>query len=184
MEDHDTLNLRRFIVFEGENAVYSNNQQKLKKLILEAKKELTPEQLQDWGINMMQGYLHKFLHQQDSALYFFQKGLKIEDPWRKYEASIAISETKADGNKYEEAWTVQKEAIKLKNEIDSIDNKSEAEKMKAAYNYEEEVAKREEAEEARYHFMLGIMVAICCILGLSFLFCISSIPLRKRNCCN
>lgn len=39
--------------------------------------------------------------------------------------------------------------------------------MKAAYNYEEEVAKREEAEEARYHFMLGIMVAICCILGLS-----------------
>ena len=61
--------------------------------------------------------------------------MKIDDSWRKYEASIAISETKADGNKYEEAWTVQKEAIKLKNEIDSIDNKSEAEKMKAAYNY-------------------------------------------------
>ena len=168
LEDHDTLNLRRFIVFEGENAVYSNNQQKLKKLILEAKKELTPEQQQDWGINMMQGYLHKFLHQQDSALFFFQKGLKTEDPWRKYEASIAMSETKADGNKYEEAWTLQKEAIKLKNDIDTIDNKSEAEKMKAAYNYEEEVAKREEAEEARYHFMLGIMVAICCMLGLSF----------------
>ena len=167
LEDHDTLNLRRFIVAEGEKAIYSNNQQKLKKLILEAKKELTPEQLQDWGINMMQGYLHKFLHQQDSALYYFQKGLKIEDPWRKYEASIVMSETKADEYKYEEAWNLQKEAIKLKNEIDSIDNKSEAEKMKAAYNYEEEVAKREEAEEARYHFMLGIMVAICCILGLS-----------------
>ena len=40
LEDHDTLNLRRFIVSEGEKAVYSNNLQKLKKLILEAKKEL------------------------------------------------------------------------------------------------------------------------------------------------
>ena len=115
--------------------------QKLKKLILEAKKELTPEQQQDWGINMMQGYLHKFLHQQDSALYFFQKGLKIEDPWRKYEANIAMSETKADENKYEEAWALQKEAIKLKNEIDSIDNKSEAEKMKAATEMKERVQK-------------------------------------------
>ena len=181
LEDHDTLNLRRFIVSEGEKAIYSNNQQKLKKLILEAKKELTPEQQQDWGINMMQGYLHKFLHQQDSALYFFQKGLKTEDPWRKYEASIAMSETKANGNKYEEAWTLQKEAIKLKNEIDSIDNKSEAEKMKAAYNYEEEVAKREEAEEARYHFMLGIMVAICCILGLSsFILYIKNSSKKKK----
>lgn len=167
LEDHDTLNLGRFIVSEGEKAVYSNNLQKLEKLILEAKKELSPEQQQDWGINMMQGYMHKFLHQQDSALYFFQKGLNTEDLWRKYEASIAISETKADENKYEEAWTFQKEAIKLKNEIDSIDNKSEAEKMKAAFNYEEEVAKREEAEKTKYHSMLGCMLAICCILGLS-----------------
>lgn len=167
LEDNDTLNLRRLVVDEGEKAVYSNNQQKLKKLILEAKKELSPQQLQDWGINMMQGYLHKFLHHQDSALYYFQKGLNTKDLWRKYEASIAISETKADGNKYEEAWLYQKDAILLKNKIDSVDNKTEAEKMKASYNYEEEVAKREEAEKARYHSVLGIMVAICCILGLS-----------------
>lgn len=167
LEDHDTLNLGRFIVSEGEKAVYSNNLQKLEKLILEAKKELSPEQQQDWGINMMQGYMHKFLHQQDSALYYFQKGLNTEYLWRKYEASIAISETKADENKYEEAWLYQKDAIQLKNKIDSIDNKTEAEKMKASYNYEEEVAKREEAEKARYHSMLGVMLAISCILGLS-----------------
>lgn len=166
INDHDTLNLKRFIIAEGEKAVYSNNHQKLKKLILEAEKELSPEQQQDWGIYMMRGYLHKSYHQQDSALYYFQKGLSTDDPWKKYETTIAMSETKADEKKYEEAWNLQKNAIQLKNEIDSIDNKSEAEKMKASYNYEEEVAKREEAEEAAFYSKLGIMIAICLILAL------------------
>ncbi len=48
--------------------------------------------------------------------------------------------------------------------IDSIDNKQEAEKMKASYNYELEVAKREEAEESKNRYKYAMLLGIICIL--------------------
>ncbi len=54
----------------------------------------------------------------------------------------ALSETNAENGEYTTAWKFENKAIKLRKAIDSIDNKQEAEKMKASYRYELEVAKR------------------------------------------
>ena len=146
----DTVNLARFIIVKGQIAIQGRNNKELKTLINEGKKILpTILKQQEYGFYLMQGYYYKELHQVDSASYYFQKVLNIGNPIMEYEANTALSETNAENIEYTTAWKFLNKAIKLRNAIDSIDNKQEAEKMKASYNYELEVAKREEAEESK-----------------------------------
>lgn len=99
----------------------------------------------------------------------------------KYKANIALSETNAERGDYKAAWKFQNEAIKQRNIIDSIDNKQEAEKMKASYNYEMEVAKREEAEDKINKYKFAILISIICILGLSILILALKNSAKKRS---
>ena len=166
----DTINLARFIIAKGQIAIQGRNNKKLKTLINEGKKILpTILKQQEYGFYLMQGYYYKELHQVDSASYYFQKVLNIGNPIMEYEANTALSETNAENREYTTAWKFLNKAIKLKNAIDSIDNKQEAEKMKASYNYELEVAKREEAEESKNRYKYAMLLGIICILGLTTL---------------
>lgn len=166
----DTINLARFIIVKGQIAIQERNNKELKTLINEGKKILpTILKQQEYGFYLMQGYYYKELHQVDSAFYYFQKVLNIGNPIIEYEANTALSETNAENREYTTAWKFQNKAIKLRNAIDSIDNKQEAEKMKASYNYELEVAKREEAEESKNRYKYAMLLGIICILGLTTL---------------
>ncbi|MQN89142.1 hypothetical protein F7D34_02850 [Prevotella copri] len=166
----DTINLARFIIAKGQIAIQGRNNKKLKTLINEGKKILpTILKQQEYGFYLMQGYYYKELHQVDSASYYFQKVLNIGNPIMEYEANTALSETNAENREYTTAWKFLNKAIKLRNAIDSIDNKQEAEKMKASYNYELEVAKREEAEESKNRYKYAMLLGIICILGLTTL---------------
>ena len=166
----DTINLARFIIAKGQIAIQERNNKELKTLINEGKKILpTILKQQEYGFYLMQGYYYKELHQVDSASYYFQKVLNIGNPIIEYEANTALSETNAENREYTTAWKFLNKAIKLRNAIDSIDNKQEAEKMKASYNYELEVAKREEAEESKNRYKYAMLLGIICILGLTTL---------------
>lgn len=166
----DTVNLARFIIVKGQIAIQGRNNKELKTLINEGKKILpTILKQQEYGFYLMQGYYYKELHQVDSASYYFQKVLNIGNPIMEYEANTALSETNAENIEYTTAWKFLNKAIKLRNAIDSIDNKQEAEKMKASYNYELEVAKREEAEESKNRYKYAMLLGIICILGLTTL---------------
>lgn len=166
----DTINLARFIIAKGQIAIQERNNKELKTLINEGKKILpTILKQQEYGFYLMQGYYYKELHRVDSASYYFQKVLNIGNPIIEYEANTALSETNAENREYTTAWKFLNKAIKLRNAIDSIDNKQEAEKMKASYNYELEVAKREEAEESKNRYKYAMLLGIICILGLTTL---------------
>lgn len=166
----DTINLARFIIVKGQIAIQERNNKELKTLINEGKKILpTILKQQKYGFYLMQGYYYKELHQVDSASYYFQKVLNIGNPIMEYEANTALSETNAENREYTTAWKFLNKAIKLRNAIDTIDNKQEAEKMKASYNYELEVAKREEAEESKNRYKYAMLLGIICILGLTTL---------------
>ena len=166
----DTINLARFIIAKGQIAIQERNNKELKTLINEGEKILpTILKQQEYGFYLMQGYYYKELHQVDSASYYFQKVLNIGNPIIEYEANTALSETNAENREYTTAWKFLNKAIKLRNAIDSIDNKQEAEKMKASYNYELEVAKREEAEESKNRYKYTMLLGIICILGLTTL---------------
>lgn len=166
----DTINLARFIIAKGQIAIQERNNKELKTLINEGKKIFpTILKQQEYGFYLMQGYYYKELHQVDSASYYFQKVLNIGNPIIEYEANTALSETNAENREYTTAWKFLNKAIKLRNAIDSIDNKQEAEKMKASYNYELEVAKREEAEESKNRYKYAMLLGIICILGLTTL---------------
>lgn len=166
----DTINLARLIIAKGQIAIQERNNKELKTLINEGKKILpTILKQQEYGFYLMQGYYYKELHQVDSASYYFQKVLNIGNPIIEYEANTALSETNAENREYTTAWKFLNKAIKLRNAIDSIDNKQEAEKMKASYNYELEVAKREEAEESKNRYKYAMLLGIICILGLTTL---------------
>lgn len=166
----DTINLARFIIVKGQIAIQERNNKELKTLINEGEKILpTILKQQKYGFYLMQGYYYKELHQVDSASYYFQKVLNIGNPIMEYEANTALSETNAENREYTTAWKFLNKAIKLRNAIDSIDNKQEAEKMKASYNYELEVAKREEAEESKNRYKYAMLLGIICILGLTTL---------------
>lgn len=166
----DTKNLARLIIVKGQMAIQERNNKELNTLINEGKKILpTIFKQQEHGFNLMQGYYYKELHQADSASYYFQKVLNTENPIMKYEANIALSEANAENGEYATAWKFLNKAIKLRSAIDSIDNKHEAEKMKASYNYEMEVAKREETEESNYRYKFALLFGISCILGLTTL---------------
>lgn len=166
----DTVNLARFIIVKGQIAIQERNNKELKTLINEGKRILpTILKQQEYGFYLMQGYYYKELHQVDSASYYFQKVLNIGNPIMEYEANTALSETNAENREYTTAWKFLNKAIKLRNAIDSIDNKQEAEKMKASYNYELEVAKREEAEESKNRYKYAMLLGIICILGLTTL---------------
>lgn len=178
----DTTNLARLIIVKGQIAIQERNNKELNTLINEAKKIL-PNILkrQGCGVNLMQGYYYKEQHQADSAFYYFQKVLNSGNPIMKYEANIALSETKAENGEYATAWKFLNEAIKLRNTIDSIDNKQEAEKMKASYNYEMEVAKRVEAEESNNKYKYAMLLGIICILGLSTLILAQKNSAKKKS---
>ncbi len=166
----DTINLARFIIAKGQIAIQERNNKELKTLINEGEKILpTILKQQEYGFYLMQGYYYKELHQVDSASYYFQKVLNIGNPIIEYEANTALSETNAENREYTTAWKFLNKAIKLRYAIDSIDNKQEAEKMKASYNYELEVAKREEAEESKNRYKYAMLLGIICILGLTTL---------------
>lgn len=166
----DTTNLARLIIVKGQIAIQERNNKELKTLINEGEKILpTILKQQEYGFYLMQGYYYKELHQVDSASYYFQKVLNIGNPIMEYEANTALSETNAENREYTTAWKFLNKAIKLRNAIDSIDNKQEAEKMKASYNYELEVAKREEAEESKNRYKYAMLLGIICILGLTTL---------------
>ena len=166
----DTINLARFIIAKGQIAIQERNNKELKTLINEGEKILpTILKQQEYGFYLMQGYYYKELHRVDSASYYFQKVLNIGNPIIEYEANTALSETNAENREYTTAWKFLNKAIKLRNAIDSIDNKQEAEKMKASYNYELEVAKREEAEESKNRYKYAMLLGIICILGLTTL---------------
>ena len=166
----DTTNLARLIIVKGQIAIQERNNKELKTLINEGEKILpTILKQQESGFYLMQGYYYKELHQVDSASYYFQKVLNIGNPIMEYEANTALSETNAENREYTTAWKFLNKAIKLRNAIDSIDNKQEAEKMKASYNYELEVAKREEAEESKNRYKYAMLLGIICILGLTTL---------------
>ena len=105
----------------------------------------------------------------------------IGNPIIEYEANTALSETNAENREYTTAWKFQNKAIKLRNAIDSIDNKQEAEKMKASYNYELEVAKREEAEESKNRYKYAMLLGIICILGLTTLILAHKNASKKKS---
>lgn len=178
----DTINLARFIIVKGQIAIQERNNKELKTLINEGKKILpTILKQQEYGFYLMQGYYYKELHQVDSASYYFQKVLNIGNPIIEYEANTALSETNAENREYTTAWKFQNKAIKLRNAIDSIDNKQEAEKMKASYNYELEVAKREEAEESKNRYKYAMLLGIICILGLTTLILAHKNASKKKS---
>lgn len=178
----DTVNLARFIIVKGQIAIQERNNKELKTLINEGKKILpTILKQQEYGFYLMQGYYYKELHQVDSASYYFQKVLNIGNPIIEYEANTALSETNAENREYTTAWKFQNKAIKLRNAIDSIDNKQEAEKMKASYNYELEVAKREEAEESKNRYKYAMLLGIICILGLTTLILAHKNASKKKS---
>lgn len=178
----DTINLARFIIAKGQIAIQERNNKELKTLINEGEKILpTIFKQQEYGFYLMQGYYYKELHQVDSASYYFQKVLNIGNPIIEYEANTALSETNAENREYTTAWKFLNKAIKLRNAIDSIDNKQEAEKMKASYNYELEVAKREEAEESKNRYKYAMLLGIICILGLTTLILAHKNASKKKS---
>ena len=178
----DTINLARFIIAKGQIAIQERNNKELKTLINEGEKILpTILKQQEYGFYLMQGYYYKELHQVDSASYYFQKVLNIGNPIIEYEANTALSETNAENREYTTAWKFLNKAIKLRNAIDSIDNKQEAEKMKASYNYELEVAKREEAEESKNRYKYAMLLGIICILGLTTLILAHKNASKKKS---
>lgn len=178
----DTVNLARFIIVKGQIAIQERNNKELRTLINEGKKILpTILKQQEYGFYLMQGYYYKELHQVDSASYYFQKVLNIGNPIIEYEANTALSETNAENREYTTAWKFLNKAIKLRNAIDSIDNKQEAEKMKASYNYELEVAKREEAEESKNRYKYAMLLGIICILGLTTLILAHKNASKKKS---
>ena len=178
----DTINLARFIIAKGQIAIQERNNKELKTLINEGEKILpTIFKQQEYGFYLMQGYYYKELHQVDSTSYYFQKVLNIGNPIIEYEANTALSETNAENREYTTAWKFLNKAIKLRNAIDSIDNKQEAEKMKASYNYELEVAKREEAEESKNRYKYAMLLGIICILGLTTLILAHKNASKKKS---
>lgn len=178
----DTINLARFIIAKGQIAIQERNNKELKTLINEGEKILpTILKQQEYGFYLMKGYYYKELHQVDSASYYFQKVLNIGNPIIEYEANTALSETNAENREYTTAWKFLNKAIKLRNAIDSTDNKQEAEKMKASYNYELEVAKREEAEESKNRYKYAMLLGIICILGLTTLILAHKNASKKKS---
>lgn len=177
----DTVNLSRLIIAEGQVAVIDKNYKKLENLIKEGKRELTSNEIHKCGFDLMQGYYYNYRNMPDSAIFYFTNALTKEGIIGKYTAYNALSEIKAEMKDYTTAWNYLKLAKVLRDKADSIDNKQEAEKMKASYNYEMEVAKRVEAEESNNTYKYAMLLGIICTLGLSTLILAQKNSAKKKS---
>ncbi len=181
IKQNDSENLSRLIITEGQEAVLDKNSKKLRELIIEGKNKLHHLGQQKIGFCLMQGYYYKYMNMPDSATYYFKMVIAERNTIGKYAAYNALAEIKTEKKDYAAALAYLKQAKALRDIVDSIDDKQEAEKMKAAYNYEMETDKREEAEEKSNNYQYAILLCIIGILVLSTLILILKNSAKKKS---